>query len=275
MLALEVSSRRLRSDGLTARDAVRARVGVDAVLLALAGVAWWVSVDRMTGMFAGPGTALGALPWFVGIWATMMAAMMLPSLVPAAAVVATLAPRRARASWVLFAAGYLVVWSAAGVAAYGLLELGRSLFGGTLGWSAGGRWLTAGVLALAALYQVSPAKDVCLGRCRAPERVLRAAWRDGPAGAMTMGARNATWCLGCTWALMAALFALGVMSITWMAVVAALVALEKAGPSRRAARMTTAGVLTALALAIAAAPHEVPGFVVPGPAANHSMSMMR
>ena len=90
-----------------------------------------------------------------------------------------------------------------------------------------------------------------------------------------MGLRNGGWCLGCSWALMAALFALGVMSLTWMGLIALLVALEKVGPWRRGARLATAGVLLVLAAAILAAPHALPGFVVPGsPASLHMMKAM-
>ena len=87
--------------------------------------------------------------------------------------------------------------------------------------------------------------------------------------------RNGGWCLGCSWALMAALFALGVMSLTWMALIAALVALEKLGPSERGARLASAGVLVVLAVAILAVPHDVPGFVVPGSSGpTHMMKRM-
>ena len=90
-----------------------------------------------------------------------------------------------------------------------------------------------------------------------------------------MGVRSGGWCMGCSWALMAALFALGVMSLTWMALIAGLVALEKTGPSGPlAARLATAAVLVVLAAAILALPHEVPGFVVPGSGAMHAMKAM-
>jgi len=88
-----------------------------------------------------------------------------------------------------------------------------------------------------------------------------------------MGSRHAGWCLGCCWALMAALFALGVMSIVWMAVVAALIALEKIVPWGRAATWGTAAILLVLALAVLAAPGAVPGLVVPGSSPD-AMRMM-
>jgi predicted metal-binding membrane protein len=78
-----------------------------------------------------------------------------------------------------------------------------------------------------------------------------------------MGSKHAVWCLGCCWALMAALFALGVMSILWMAVVAGLITVEKVVPWRRAAVWSTTLLLLALAVGVLAAPGSIPGFVVP------------
>jgi predicted metal-binding membrane protein len=167
------------------------------------------------------------------------------------------------------------VWSTAGVVAYGLFELGKDLFAGSLAWSAGGRWLTAGVLAFAAVYQLTPAKHACLARCRNPRQLLGGHWLEGLAGALAMGVRSGRWCIGCTWALIVALFALGVMSLTWMALLAALVVFEKLGPWPRAASVATAVVLLALTVGIVASPHEVPGLVVPGShAAMHAMKAM-
>jgi predicted metal-binding membrane protein len=252
-----------RGELAAAFRAVRARLGLVALLVALAAVAWWSTADRMAGMDAGPGTDLGALGWFLGVWVVMMAAMMFPSLAPTVALYATMTRRRGLDRALLFTAGYLCVWGAAGLGAYGLFELGKSLFGGGLAWHAGGRWFAAGVLAVAAVYELTPLKDVCLARCRSPLGFLLGTWRDGRLGALEMGSRHAGWCLGCCWALMAALFALGVMSVVWMAFVAALIALEKTLPWRRAATWATAAILLALAVAILAAPHAVPGLVVP------------
>ena len=253
--------------------AVRARLGLVALLLALAALAWWSTADRMAGMDAGPGTDLGALGWFLGVWVVMMAAMMLPSLAPTVALYTTMTRRRGLERPLLFTAGYLFVWGAAGLGAYALFDLARGLLGADLAWDAGGRWLAAGVLAAAALYELTPLKDACLGRCRNPVGFLLASWRDGRAGAVAMGSRHAGWCLGCCWALMAALFALGVMSIVWMAVVAALIALEKIVPWGRAATWGTAAILLVLALAVLAAPDAVPGLVVPGSSPD-AMRMM-
>jgi predicted metal-binding membrane protein len=261
-----------RVDLAAAFAAVRARLGLVALLLALAAFSWWSTVDRMAGMDAGPGTNLGALGWFLGIWIVMMAAMMFPSLAPTVALYGRMTRRRGLDRPLLFAGSYLLVWSLAGLGAYGLFRVGKDLWGSELAWGAGGQWLAAGVLAVAALYEVTPLKQACLAKCRSPLGFLLGSWRDGPLGALEMGSRHAAWCLGCCWALMAALFALGVMSITWMAFVAALIALEKTLPARRAVTWASAGVLLALAIAVVVAPHDVPGLVVPG--SSHAVSAM-
>jgi predicted metal-binding membrane protein len=167
----------------------------------------------MGGMGASPGTDLGALGWFVGVWIVMMAAMMLPAVSPTVALYARMTGQHSPSRPVAFTAGYLIVWGAAGVAAYGLFEFGRHALGNQLAWHAGGRWVAGGILAIAALYELTPLKDVCLSKCRSPIGFLIGTWRDGVGGAFSMGSRHAAWCFGCCWALMAALFALGVMSI--------------------------------------------------------------
>jgi predicted metal-binding membrane protein len=262
-----------RGELAAAFAAVRARLTVVALLLGLAAVAWWSTVDRMAGMDAGPGTDLGALGWFLGVWVVMMAAMMFPSLVPTTALYARMTRRRGCSRPVLFAAGYLLVWSAAGLGAYAVFRLGRSLLGGDLAWRAGGRWFAGGVLVIAAIYELTPLKDVCLGKCRSPLGFLLGTWRDGNRGALEMGSKHAAWCLGCCWALMAGLFALGVMSVTWMALIAALIAFEKTIPWRRAVTWVTAGLLIVLAIAVVATPHDVPGLVIPS-GGQHAMRSM-
>ena len=160
-----------------------------------------------------------------------------------------------------------------GLVAYGVFRLGRAALGGDLAWSGGGRWAAGGVLAVAALYELTPLKDACLGKCRSPLGFLLGTWRDGKRGALEMGSRHAAWCLGCCWALMAGLFALGAMSLTWMAFIAALIALEKTVPWRRVVTLATVGILLVLAVAVVAAPGNVPGLVIPGSAgqATHAM----
>jgi predicted metal-binding membrane protein len=255
--------------------AARARLGLIALLFGAAALAWWSTADRMAGMDAGPGTDLGALGWFLGVWVVMMAAMMFPSVAPTVALYA----RMARARWPLapltFTAGYLLTWAGAGLVAYGLFKGGRALLGDQLAWDGAGRWVAGGTLVVAALYEVTPLKDVCLAKCRSPLGFLVGAWRDGTTGALDMGVRHGAWCVGCCWALMASLFALGVMSLAWMAFVAALIALEKTLPWGRAATYGTALVLLALGVWLVAAPDSIPGLTVPahGAAMGTGMGM--
>jgi predicted metal-binding membrane protein len=248
--------------------AARARLGLVALLFALAAVAWWSTADRMAGMDEGPGTDVGALGWFLGVWVVMMAAMMFPSVAPTVALYARMTRRRAPTAPLLFAAGYLLTWTAAGLLAYGAFDLGRSLLGGDLAWDNAGRWLAGGTLVVAAAYELTPLKNVCLAKCRSPLGFLLGSWRDGLPGALNMGARHGAWCVGCCWALMAALFALGVMSLAWMAFVAALIALEKTLPWGRSVTYATALVLLVLGVVLIAAPDAVPGLTVPGDGAG-------
>jgi predicted metal-binding membrane protein len=220
----------------------------------------------------GPGTDLGAVGWFLGVWVVMMAAMMLPSVAPTVALYARMARRRAPAAPLVFTAGYVVTWTAAGLLAYGVFDILRSLLGSELSWENGGRWLAGGTLVVAAAYELTPLKNVCLGKCRSPLGFLLGSWRDGLRGAFQMGARHGAWCVGCCWALMAALFALGVMSLAWMAFVAALIALEKTVPARRSVTYATAGLLLLLGVVLVAAPDAIPGLTVPGSGAMEDMS---
>ena len=250
--------------------------GLIAALIIAAALGWAVTTDRMEGMDAGPGTDLGALGWYLGVWVVMMAAMMFPAIWPMVAMYARIHNgRRERGAevpagaLVLFVAGYLVVWSAAGLVAYGVFEVFRTADLGFLAWDEAGRFLTAGVLALAAVYQLTPLKDVCLSKCRNPLMFLMDSWRQGRVGALRMGIEHGAWCVGCCWALMAALFALGVMSIGWMALIAAFIALEKLLPWRALASGAVTIALLGLAIGVLAAPDDVPGLTVPGSADAH------
>ena len=233
-------------------------------LFVLAGLAWWWTAGRMDGMDAGPGTDLGTLGWFIGVWVVMMAAMMFPSVAPTVALYSRMRRERDAIAPLIFTSGYLAVWGAAGVAAYGIFRLGRALLGDQLAWGDAGQWVAGGVLILAAVYELTPLKDACLSKCRSPLGYLMGSWRNGRLGAFRMGAGHGAWCLGCCWALMAALFALGVMSLAWMAIVAGVIAVEKTLPYRRVATWGTAAVLLLLAVGLLAFPDSVPGLTVPG-----------
>jgi predicted metal-binding membrane protein len=243
--------------------ASRARLGLIAFLFGLAGLGWWWTIDQMRGMDDGPWTGLGTLGWFLSVWVVMMGAMMLPSVAPMVALYARMTRERSPLSPILFSAGYLITWGAAGLLTFGVAVAGGRATGGVFAWDRGGRWIAGATLLVAAVYELTPLKDACLGKCRSPLGFLLGSWRSGATGAVRMGAESGAWCLGCCWGLMASLFALGVMSIAWMAFVAGLIAVEKTLPWHRVATYGTAGLLAALGLLLLVAPESVPGLTIP------------
>jgi predicted metal-binding membrane protein len=225
-------------------------------------------------MDGGPWTELGTAVWFLGVWVVMMAAMMFPSVAPTVALYSKLRHTRALGAPLIFTAGYLLVWSAVGLIAYALARIGAQFSGDVLAWDRAGRWVAGATLLVAAVYELTPLKNVCLGKCRSPLGFLLGSWKDGLAGAAQMGARHGAWCVGCCWALMASLLALGLMSIVWMALVAGLIAIEKLLPSRRAATYGTATVLLVLAALMLFVPDAIPGLTIPGTGSMSPMDEM-
>jgi predicted metal-binding membrane protein len=243
--------------------AARARLGLIAALFALAALGWWWTVGQMRGMDDGPWTHLGAAGWFLGVWVVMMAAMMFPSVSPTVALYSRMTREQSIARPLVFAGGYLVTWAAAGAVAFTVALAGGRAFGDVLAWNRGGRWIAGATLIVAAVYELTPLKDACLGKCRSPLGLLLGSWRDGHAGALRMGAQNGAWCVGCCWALMASFFALGIMSAVWMAIVAGMIAIEKTLPWRRVATYGTAGLLLAFGVLLLASPDALPGLTIP------------
>ena len=190
-----------RAAGATpALTAARARLGLVALLFAVAALGWWSTAERMSGMDDGPWTALGTLGWFVGVWLVMMAAMMFPSLAPTVGLYA-----RMTTAWLaplLFTAGYLVVWGAAGATAFAIARVGGAIAGDVLAWDRAGRWVAGATLLVAAAYELTPLKDVCLAKCRSPLGFLLGSWRGGWAGSLQMGpgmAHGASAAAGRSW----------------------------------------------------------------------------
>jgi predicted metal-binding membrane protein len=219
----------------------------------LVAVAWAVTVERMDGMDAGPGTPLGGLGWYLGIWVTMTAAMMLPSEAPAAFLIARL--RRGRPTF-LFLAGYLALWTAYGIAAYSLFRLVTSFDTGWLAWYEAGPYVAGGVIVAAGIYELTPLKQLCLRRCRRSHHSEGPAFRSGLARGLS--------CVGSSGGLMAVLFALGVMSLVWMVVVAAVIFAEKVLPHGVLLSRILAPALVALGIWVALSPSTVPGLTEPG-----------
>jgi predicted metal-binding membrane protein len=216
-----------------------ARLAAGLGLLAVAALSWlwlWLEAARMAAAPAMPMapafSPAGLTATFV-MWAIMMAAMMLPSVMPATTLYAAMArgrPGALPAAWT-FAAGYILVWTgfslAAAVLQAGLAEAGLL----TPMMASASAPLSAALLIAAGLWQFAPLKRRCLERCRDPLSLFLMHWRAGPLGALRMGARHGLHCLGCCWALMLLLFTLGVMNLLWIAALAAWALAERLLPA--------------------------------------------
>ena len=216
-------------------------------------------------MDEGPGTTLGALGWFVGVWVVMMAAMMLPSAAPTVALYARMTrsgPGRAARVHRRLPADL----AAAGLLAYALVVSAASCSASELAWDGAGRWVAGGTLRRRGRLRAHAAQGRVPVQVPQPARLPgRLLARRAARARCAMGVRHGAWCSGCCWALMASLFALGVMSLGGMAFVAALIAFEKTVPWERAATWTTAGVLVVLGVLLIAAPDVIPGLrPIPG-----------
>jgi predicted metal-binding membrane protein len=192
----------------------------------------------------GAAWSVSGLVAFTVAWAVMMAAMMFPAAAPMLLLFHTVASNRKTSggafvpTWV-FAAGYLLVWTAVGAVTWALIQI-ASERATALGDAERARWapLALGsVLIVAGLYQLTPLKQVCLDHCRSPFAFVMQHWREGYGGALRMGIVHGAYCLGCCWALFAVLVATGVMSLAWMLLLTLIVFMEKVLPAgRRAAR---------------------------------------
>ena len=163
------------------------------------------------------------------MWAAMMAAMMLPTLVPTLRSYEDLiiSADGTRAGWLGVVLGYFAIW-----AGFALLLAALQLallFSGVIDMLgiARSRWVAAGLLLAAGLFQFTRAKEICHGVCHAPMMYFLGHWRTGFGGGLSMGARLGAFCLGCCWAFMALGFAGGVMNLAWMGLATLFMVLEK------------------------------------------------
>jgi len=249
---------------------------VAAGVLAGAAAGWVIVAHRMAGMDMSPGGDPGGVGWFAITWVVMTAAMMLPGSVPAVVRAAQGRPGAAAPTAAGFVTGYGLVWLVAGLAGYACVQAVRALDLGALGWASAGRYAAAGTVIAAGLYQLTPVKRRWLARCVAPER-----HRGGSGsvrGALLAGADHGVCCVACCWTLMVALYALGIMSVTWMVVVTVLIAGERllaygSQVVSSTAVTAVAAVLVALGAGIAAAPASVPGLTIPAPGHVAAMGM--
>ena len=220
-----------------------------------------------TGM-ASAGWSLAGFVAFVVAWSVMMAAMMFPAAAPMLLLYRTVAgQRRARGdafapTWV-FAAGYLLVWTAIGALTWILVQWLSDL-AGQLGAAERATWapLALGaVLIVAGLYQLTPLKQICLDHCRSPLAFVMQHWRDGYGGALRMGIVHGMYCLGCCWALFAVLVAAGVMSLAWMLLLTVVIFTEKILPAGRRVAGVVGIAFVVLGVVVATRLIDLPGTV--------------
>ena len=197
--------------------------------LGIAGACWVVAVRQMSGMDMGASTELGSFAFFIAAWVPMMAAMMLPGAVPAVSRLVRADGRVLGAP--VFAAGYVAVWTLIGLAVYVFYEPHSTTAAGALAIAAG-------------IYELTPLKRRCRRRCRSNVR---------------SGFQFGLYCVGSSIGLMVLFLALGVMSVTWMAIVATLVVGQKLLPPRAALDVPLALAIVALGILILAEPSAVPG----------------
>jgi predicted metal-binding membrane protein len=191
-------------------------------------------VDAMQMVYVHPWTAAELGPRLL-MWAVMMVAMMVPTVVPMTLVYAAVARKAARenhpvAPTFVFVAGYLAIWvlfSVAATATQGGLDQLALLSPAMVSASP---VLGGGLLIGAGVYQLTPYKHACLAHCRTPAHFISQKWRGGFAGAFRMGLELGTYCLGCCWILMGLLFVGGLMNLFWIAAIAAFILLEKTMP---------------------------------------------
>jgi len=209
---------------------------LSAGVLAAAAAAWVVLLARESAMDdqMAMGAELERAGMWLLAWATMMAAMMLPSTTPLVALYGKRSGHAAEGT--LLVAGYLTVWTVVGAAAYGLDRIVPDP----------GTGATAAVLIVAGLYQLTPVKDACLRHCRSPVDFLLTHWHGGKVGAFRIGAEHGAYCVGCCWALMAVLIIAGSMGLVWVVAIGLTVAAEKLLPTGAAlGRLGGIGLLAA------------------------------
>lgn len=181
------------------------------------------------------------------MWSVMMVAMMTPASLPMLRMFRTMQRNRARqgqafSSWAFLLAGYLAAWVLfSGAATFGQKHLHDWLLLTPM-MESRSHWFSGALIAAAGLYQWTPWKDACLSQCRSPMQFLMARWRDGAAGAASMGLQHGLYCIGCCWLLMLMLVGLGMMNILWVAALTLFVLLERTLPPPARAFRTATGI---------------------------------
>ena len=240
----------------------------ELALIGCAALAWYFTFSGLADMSTGPGTMGLGLWGFLGVWALMMAAMMLPALAPLTSTylrsIRAVRSRRVRAIRTTgLVGGYLLTWIGFGVVAYAAAALSALLAGGA---AAIAPWVGAGVLVVAGTYQLTPLKDFCLRHCRSPVAfLLHVSGYKGRLRDVRVGMYHGVYCVGCCWGLMVVLIAVGVMNLAWMAVLTVVIFLEKTWKYGPALSRITGVSLIVFALFVPAHPELLPGLQMTAP----------
>lgn len=224
----------------------------DLAGVALVAAAAWVGVLWLVRAGMPMGSTMGLPPAaFVGAWTLMMAAMMLPAVAPVAALYARSLEDRP-ATVLGFGAGYLLVWAAMGIPAFGVATLADAA---AMDHPAVFRWGLVAALIGTAAYQLTPVKRLCLDHCRSPlAQLLHYAEYRGRLRELRVGAHHALYCCGCCWPLMVLLIAVGTMNLIAMLALTGVIAAEKLLPHGEAVSRTASAASLALALVVAVSP---------------------
>ena len=234
-------------------------------LLVLAAAAWAVLIwQAQIADEEDMGLTMGmSAPLFIAIWAAMMVAIMFPTAAPMILTFARVQASREERGQVfvptwLFVSSYLLLWIASGVLAYVAASVGDSLAEDSMWLMDNASRIGGVVLVLAGLYQLSPLKTTCLGKCRTPMSFILGSWRDGQGGAIRMGFEHAAYCFGCCWLLFVILFPLGMMNIAAMALITLLIFAEKSLAIGRHAAKAAAVALVLYGVIVVAMPDALP-----------------
>ncbi|MEO6445903.1 MAG: DUF2182 domain-containing protein [Gemmatimonadaceae bacterium] len=240
----------VRSQPAVVASLGRDRLRIAACVVLITAIAWTylIHLDRQMSQSVGHDAMMRAMgmamhaPWSATdllftfmMWTVMMVGMMSPSAAPVVLLYSGMQQRQGKgslsASVLLFALGYLAVWTGfSGVATLVQWALHEAaLLASTM--AVASPRMAGAILVAAGAYQLTPVKSACLTQCQSPLGFLMGNWRDGSVGAFTMGLRHGVYCLGCCWALMGVLFAVGVMNLVWVAALTAFILAEKVGRS--------------------------------------------
>jgi predicted metal-binding membrane protein len=229
----------------------RTDIWLPALLLGLAGLGWWWSLVGAAGMRSDAmpmdTESTISLAAFLIAWVAMMAAMMLPAVLPVVGRYARAAAGNAVPA-VVFVTGYLAVWTVVGIPAFVASTLLNPVMH-SCPWV--GR--VAGAVALVAgLHQLSSFKAMCLRHCRWPMSLAGGSGEDptSASGAFVAGGRYGVYCLGSCWMLMLLLIAFGTMQLAWMLALAVVIWLEKVAPFGDQLRRLTAAMLVVLGVVL-------------------------